>query len=236
MALPDPAQYDAFAEEYEDHAASAPYNALYDRPATLELLGDVRGRAVLDAACGPGFYLEELLASGAEVVGCDASPRMVELAHRRAGDGVELHVHTLGEPFDWVADGTFDVVLCALAYHYVNDRPAFLSEAARMLRPGGSLVISTHHPTADWCRLGGSYFDVVPVTEVWSRGWEITAWRMPLSHLTGEFATAGFVIECLREPMPQPEMAHTHPEAFERLTSEPGFILFRLRRPTPTSA
>jgi SAM-dependent methyltransferase len=61
---PDPAQYDVFADEYEDHAATAPYNALYDRPATLRLLGDVGGQRVLDAACGPGFYLEELRARG----------------------------------------------------------------------------------------------------------------------------------------------------------------------------
>ena len=230
MAAPDPRQYDAFAEEYEDHAATAPYNALYDRPATLGLLGDVQGQTVLDAACGPGFYLEELRARGAEVVGCDASPRMVDLARNRTGGAVELHVHTVDEPFDWVADESVDVVLCALALHYLNDRPGFLSEAFRMLQPDGSLVISTHHPTADWCRLGGSYFDVKTVTETWSRGWEVTTWRMPLSHLTEEFAAAGFVIERLLEPTPQPEMARTHPVAFERLSSEPGFILFRLRK------
>jgi SAM-dependent methyltransferase len=230
VAAPDPEQYDAFADEYQDHAATAPYNALYDRPATLDLLGDVEGLTVLDAACGPGFYLEELRARGAEAVGCDASPRMVDLAHRRVGDAVELHVHALEEPFDWMADESIDVVLCALAYHYLNDRPGFLAEAFRMLRPGGSMVISTHHPTADWLRLGGSYFDVETVTETWSRGWEITTWRMPLSQLTGEFAAAGFVIDRLVEPTPEPEMARTHPDAFERLSTEPGFILFRLHK------
>jgi 2-polyprenyl-3-methyl-5-hydroxy-6-metoxy-1,4-benzoquinol methylase len=73
MPSPDPAQYDEFAAEYEEHAAVAPYNALYDRPATLRLLGGLEGQRVLDAACGPGFYLEQLLAGGADVIGCDAS-------------------------------------------------------------------------------------------------------------------------------------------------------------------
>src|SRR5688572_8946370 len=95
VPTPDPAQYDAFAHEYEDHAAVAPYNALYDRPATLRLLGDVADRRVLDAACGPGFYVEQLRDRGAEVIGCDASPRMVELARRRVGDPVDLRVHSL---------------------------------------------------------------------------------------------------------------------------------------------
>lgn len=234
VPAPDPTQYDAFADEYEEHAAAAPYNALYDRPATLGLLGDVAGLRVLDAACGPGFYLEELLARGAEVVGCDASPRMVELAStrvgRRAGGAVDLRVHSLEDPFDWLDDGSVDLALCALAYHYVNDRAGFLREMHRVLRPEGALVISTHHPTADWCRLGGSYFEVGTVTETWSRGWEVTTWRMPLTRLTEEFATAGFLIERLVEPAPEPGMAATHAETFEKLSTEPAFILFTLRK------
>lgn len=226
---PDPTQYDAFAAEYADHAADAPYNALYDRPAVLRLLGDVTERRVLDAACGPGLYLEQLVARGADVVACDASPRMVELARARVEDGAIVRVHSLEDPFAWVPDGTIDVVLCALAYHYLTDRTGFLREARRMLGPGGSLVISTHHPTGDWSRLGGSYFDVGTVTETWSRGWEITAWRMPLSHLTEEFAAAGYVIERLVEPTPEPAMAQSHPDTFEKLSNLPGFIIFRLR-------
>jgi hypothetical protein len=58
----------------------------------------------------------------------------------------------------------------------------------------------------------------------------ITAWRMPLTRLAEEFASAGFLIERLVEPVPEPEMAITHPEAFEKLSVEPGFVLFRLRK------
>lgn len=234
MPDPDPGQYDSFADEYEEHAAEAPYNALYDRPATLRLVGSVEDRRVLDAACGPGFYLQELLAKGAEVIGCDASPRMIELARKRVGNRADLRAHSLDEPFEWLDDETIDVALCALAYHYVNDRPGFLREMNRVLRPDGAFVISTHHPTADWCRLGGSYFDVSPVSETWSRGWEITAWRMPFTQVTEEFTAAGFLIERLIEPEPDPRMALAHPATFEKLSIEPGFVLFRLRKQTGT--
>lgn len=228
MCSPDPSQYDSFAAEYLEHAADAPYNAHYDRPATLALIGDVEGKRVLDAGCGPGIYAAELLERGADVLGCDSSPQMIELA-RAATDGrADLRVHSLEEPFDWVQDGTIDVAVNALVYHYINDRVGFLREISRMLRSDGALVLSTHHPAGDWHRLGGSYFAVEPVTETWSAGWEITAWRMPLTQLAAEFAEAGFVIDRLVEPAPQPEMASSYPDAFRRLTTEPGFILFRL--------
>ena len=121
----------------------------------------------------------------------------------------------------WLDDGSLDLVVCALAYHYLNDRPAFLAEVHRMLRPGGSVVISTHHPTDDWVRLGGSYFTSVPSPRRWSRGWEVTAWRLPLTLLTEEFADAGFVIERLVEPLPEPSMRADHRKAFEKLSVSP---------------
>jgi SAM-dependent methyltransferase len=58
-------QYDVFADEFLDHAEDGFYNACVDRPACLELLGEVAGRRVLDAACGPGLYAAELARRGA---------------------------------------------------------------------------------------------------------------------------------------------------------------------------
>jgi len=56
-------QYDSFANEFLDHASNGFYNAHYDRPACLNLLGDVVEKRVLDAACGPGLYAEEQCAA-----------------------------------------------------------------------------------------------------------------------------------------------------------------------------
>jgi len=57
-------QYDVFADEFLGHAQGGFCNAYYDRPACLALLGDVTGKRVLDAACGPGLYAAELIAAG----------------------------------------------------------------------------------------------------------------------------------------------------------------------------
>ena len=229
-----PALFDAFAEAYERHAAVSAYNALYDRPSVLDLLGDVSGIRVLDAGCGAGLYAEELLARGADVVGFDQSPAMVGLARRRTGDRVDVRVHDLASPLSWLDYESFDAALMALVLHHLDERAAALGELHRVLRPGGRLVVSTHHPTADWLRLGGSYFTVEPIEEDWHRGeWHVRYWREPLEGTCALFADAGFMIERLIEPRPIPEMAERFPDDYEKLMREPGFIAFRLRKSQP---
>ncbi|GAB3245797.1 class I SAM-dependent methyltransferase [Kineococcus gypseus] len=219
-------------EEFERRALHGPFNAHYDRPAVLAALGDVAGLHVLDAACGPGVYAQELLAAGARVSGFDASAVMVELARRRVGDRARIELARLGERLPW-PDASFDAAVCALAIHYAEDEPAAFAELHRLLRPGGVLVVSTQHPAADWVRKGGSYFDRVLEADVWSTPsgpQEVRFWREPLSRLCAAATGAGFVIDLLDEPRPTPAVRESHPEDFARLQREPGLLLLRLRR------
>lgn len=201
----------------------------------LELLGPVQGRTVLDAACGPGLYTEELLARGARVLGFDQSPAMVALARRRVGDAAEQRVHDLAAPLHCVPDASVDLVVLALGLHYVDDRLSMLAKFRRVLVMDGVLVVSTSHPTADWQRLGGSDFTVKPVEGSLRRDheWPVRAWRRPLTHVCGESAAAGFLIERLLEPLPAPEMATRDPIHHARLSRAPAFLALRLR-PDPS--
>jgi SAM-dependent methyltransferase len=221
-------QYDVFADEFLAHAQDGFFNAHYDRPACLSLLGDVAGKRVLDAACGPGLYAEELIGRGADVVGFDQSPRMVEISRARAGQG-DFRVHDLADPISWLPDDSVDLVLCALAIDYIDDRVAALREFLRVLRPGGALVLSRQHPTGDWLRHGGSYFEARVIHETWSKGWQVHYWLLPLETTCEEIFQAGFLIERLLEPRPAPEAVAIDPEDYEQLAREPrGFIAFRL--------
>jgi SAM-dependent methyltransferase len=220
-------QYDEFADEFLDLARDNLYNAHYDRPACLDLLGDVAGRTVLDAACGPGLYAGELTARGADVIGFDQSPRMVELSRQLAPAG-RFRTHDLADPLDWLADQSVDVVLFALALEYVDDRTRALRELRRVLRPDGALVLSRMHPTGDWLRNGGNYFDVRTVDEVWSRGWRVRHWHAPLERTCEELHDAGFLIERLIEPRPAAAAAEIDRDRYERLHREPtGFLAIR---------
>lgn len=220
------------ADWFAAHATDSGYNAHYDRPAVLELLGNVRGQRLLDVGCGAGHYTAELLERGAVVVGLDGSERMIEHARNRVGNRATLIRHDLEQPLTFAEDRSFDGALVPLVLHHIDAREQLLAELARVLRPGGTLVVSTQHPTADWRRLGGSYFARERGEIVVGEGrWKIPAWRMPLQDLLDELTAPGFVLERLVEPRPREEFAAVDPSHYARLLAEPGFLAVRLRLP-----
>ncbi len=225
--------YDQMGRSYEQQAEKSSYNAHYDRPAVLAALGSVSGLHVLDAACGPGLYSEALLDQGAQITAFDASPVMLELARARMAGRARIDQAALDAPLPYPA-GEFDAVLCALAIHYANDRQSAFAEFFRVLRPGGIAVISTQHPVMDWLRKGGSYFEAVLETDIWS-SWSgrqpVRFWRDSLTALCAAATSAGFLIEQLIEPLPADSMRDSFPEDFAKLSAEPGFLILRLLKP-----
>ena len=113
------AAYEAMADAYAADEGNA-YNALYERPAMLSLLGDVDRLRVLDAGCGTGALAAELVARGATVVGRDLSPRMVARARARGLERATFAVADLAEPLSDLEAGTFDRVAASLVLHYLH--------------------------------------------------------------------------------------------------------------------
>ena len=144
------AAYETMAVRYNELIEHKPHNAYYDRPNTLALLPEVAGKNILDAACGPGKYAEILLEKGATITGFDLSPTMIDLARERNAGKGSFFVHDLSEPLDTLENQAFDIVLCALALHYIPEWGPSIREFHRVLKPGGLLVISIEHPFFDY--------------------------------------------------------------------------------------
>ncbi|MGC1208874.1 MAG: methyltransferase domain-containing protein [Ornithinimicrobium sp.] len=203
-------------------------NSLHERPAVLELIGDVGSQRIADLGCGAGNYLVELARRGAQVTGVDGSQALVAHAHMAAGVGAQVVHHDLEQPLAFLNDHSQDGVLCALVLHHLNDRPQFLKEVHRILRPGGWLVVSSTHPTADWGRFGGSYFDQRWVTRPLDDRYSIEYQLIPLSILVNELLDAGFVLDKMIEPQPSLELKQADPQRYEELRAAPIFLALRL--------
>ena len=119
-------------------------NSLFDvdEPVVHEILGGLPVGDALDAACGTGRYAAHLASLGHRVVGVDSSPDMLAVAARRVPQADLREGDLTALPLE---DGAVDVVVCALALAHVPDLGPALAELARVLRPGGHLVISDAH-------------------------------------------------------------------------------------------
>jgi SAM-dependent methyltransferase len=223
--------YEAMADAYVADEGNA-YNSLYERPAMLELLGDVAGLRVLDAGCGAGALSAALVARGAAVVGVDVSPRMVAAARARvpAGGDARFAVGDLtdGRALSGFADASFDVVAASLMMHYVRDWEPLLGALARVLVPGGRVVLSTHHPTMT-SRLwpDGDHDGVELLHDRWEKRGEVfdvRFYRRPVPLMEEAFAASGLRVDAWVQPAPVPECRTADPVAWERLTTQPWFL------------
>ena len=229
-----PAVYDEMSEWWDAQAEDGFYNAHYDRPAVLDLCGEVDGLRLADIGCGSGYYLAELVGKGAHVVGVDGSSQQLARARARLGPDVELVAHDLERPLTMFDDASFDGAVMPLVYHHIDNRAGLLSEVRRVLRPGGWVVLSTSHPTSDWLQSGGSYFAVERVDALFDGlggRWRVPFWRIPMGVLLDEVLAAGLVLDRLVEPVPPADRFAMSPRMHRRLNLEPAFVALRAHRP-----
>lgn len=131
------------------YAASAEFAALGP------LVGELRGRRVLDVGAGNGIASHAFAAAGARVVALEPDPSPVvgfgAIRVACAGLPVEV-VGSYGERLPF-ADGAFDLVFARQVLHHALDLDAMLRECARVLRPGGRFVACREHVADDEAQL-----------------------------------------------------------------------------------
>lgn len=129
--------------DYEQIAST--YDSRYERNsyagverALLEFVGDQPRAAILEVGCGTGHWLAQLQERGIRTTGLDLSPGMLANARRRL-PSVSLIQGTASQ-LPW-RSGTFDRLFCINAIHHFPHKRMFLTEARRILRPGGQIMI-----------------------------------------------------------------------------------------------
>jgi SAM-dependent methyltransferase len=133
-----------FTHQAESFNRSQAANARETLEALVDLADPRPGERWLEAACGPGVVTRALAPRAGSVVGVDLTPKMVELARREAAtlDNVEFAIGdatALG-----AADGSFDGALARFTLHHVPVPARLVEELARVVRPGGAVVLADH--------------------------------------------------------------------------------------------
>jgi SAM-dependent methyltransferase len=117
----------------------------------LDLLPAVAGERWLDAACGPGLVARGLAPRVGEVCGVDMTPAMVELARREAArEGIENARFQVGDVTGLEFEpGSFDGAVTRFSLHHIPVPGRVVDELARVVRPGGAIVLADHVTSDD---------------------------------------------------------------------------------------
>lgn len=145
-----------------------------------------RGLDVLDVGCGDGFHLPVFAEDAASVVGVEPYAPLVERARGRMGE--RARVLEAGAAALPLPDGSVDLVHARTAYFFGEGCEPGLSEAGRVLRPGGAVAIvdldATRPPYGDWMRADLPHYSAARAERFFAaRGFSMlripTTWRFP---------------------------------------------------------
>lgn len=216
----------------------------------LALVGDVRGRTILDLGCGEGGYARELASRGAHVVAVDGSARLIQVAGARAAEaGLSTirFVHANAAALREIATSSIDIVVAAMSLMDVENYDGAIGEADRVLVEGGSLLMSITHPcfsapVSAWVRDEAQRLQHFAVDRYLDRAaWDsfITAsFRAPVvrrhrpleDYLRAPIA-AGFTLREFLEPAAT-EREQAKSPRFAKLARIPYFIFMRWTKHT----
>lgn len=142
------ADYDQIAQTYDRRYERNKYAGV--ERALQQFVGDQPGLQILEVGCGTGHWPSVLQDSENYVTGLDFSVEMLARAHTLV-PGIDL-IRGRVERLPWPA-GSFDRVFCINALHHFDDKPAFLAEVRRVLRPGGRFLtvgLDPHRGIDQW--------------------------------------------------------------------------------------
>jgi SAM-dependent methyltransferase len=207
-------------------------------PVLLGLLPPA-GRRTLDLACGEGRISRLLQSLGHRVVGIDASPAMARLTAGQhspvlVGDAARLPL----------ADEAVDLVVAYMCLHDIDDMPAAVAEASRVLEPSGRLCLAIPHPVSTAGAftgrepgapflISGSYLDPAPLRWVTERGgikMTFHSEHRPIEAYTRALEAAGLLTQALRE-VRAPEGSVASDPAARRWQRIPIFLHLRAVKP-----
>ena len=197
----------------------------------------------LDVGCGEGRFCRMLTSHGVDVVGVDPTPALIAAARRRDVSGVYLEARAERLPF---RNERFDLVISYLSLIDIPDIQAAVSEMARVLNPGGALLIAnlTSFNTANgdlgWVKDSNGRRLHYPIDSYMEerafwidyRGIRIVNHHRPLSTYMRALLSAGLILTHFDEPAPSPDAPASRAASYARV---PWFLVMEWSKPASAS-
>jgi 2-polyprenyl-6-hydroxyphenyl methylase/3-demethylubiquinone-9 3-methyltransferase len=146
------AHFAAFASRWWDQDGE--FRTLHDiNPSRVGFVDQrigLAGKRVADVGCGGGLLAEAMARCGAQVTGIDMSAEVLEVARLHLLESPPLpvsYLHMSAEDLAQSAADSFDAVTCMELLEHVPDPAALIAACARLIKPGGSLIVSTLNRT-----------------------------------------------------------------------------------------
>ncbi len=138
------------AEWYDKHLEKTgdTYHDKVVHPNLLRMLGDIKGKQILDLACGQGIFSRLLADKGASVVGVDLGKELIDIAEKKNAEyKFKIHFfHSASNDLFMVKDDTKDIVVCVLALQNIEKLQETITEVSRVLKKGGRFLMVLNHP------------------------------------------------------------------------------------------
>lgn len=118
-------------------------------PRLLRMTGDIKGKDILDLACGQGFFSRHLSECGANVTGIDIGKELIAQAEvLQKGHSSKIHYYVSGaDDLYMLKDKSIDIVVCVLALQNIENITGTFKEVSRVLRKGGKFIFVINHPS-----------------------------------------------------------------------------------------
>jgi ubiquinone/menaquinone biosynthesis C-methylase UbiE len=188
-----------------------------NNPTAFKMIGKLKGKIVLDLACGEGYNTRILARKGAVVTGIDASEELLDMAiaeERRNRLGITYHRMSASH-LKSLKDDSFDLVTCFMALHDIANYRGAVAEVSGVLKQGGRFVFSMPHPCFEDMEIDGMkvnaaerYFDRIRYPLRWN-----------MQRLTKPFVTVSF---------------HRSLTDYSRALAKNHLLIVRIIEPQPT--
>lgn len=203
-------------------------NNILEKPVLLQLIGEVRGKKVLDLGCGDAEIGKELLEAGCSFYeGVDGSVNMVGKAQQAlTSESSRIHLASM-EDWDFPRE-SYDLVISRLALHYLEDLQKVVQQIHHSLKSGGHFIFSVQHPIltssinnpegeqkrSSW--LVDDYFKIGNRTEKWM-GKDVIKYHRTIEEYFRIINDCGFRVSTLKECPPQRKYFTSEEEYLRRM-------------------